>query len=130
MEAANTQAPGIGIVKRLFEEVWGKGNNALLPELFHDPAASRRGMEKFGQIRQAFPDLRIEVERYEEAGEFVIAYYKVLGTHTGEFMGRPPTQKKIAMEGSNIYRFRDGKISEGWGHVNTQDSLRELFQNV
>jgi predicted ester cyclase len=127
-DSSSEQEAKVGIVTRLFEEVWNKGKRDLIPEIFTDPAAVNRGMEKVFQMRIAFPDLRFEVERYESEGDFVIVYFKAHGTHEGELMGKPPTGKKIVFDGSNIYRVRGGKIHEGWGHLNTQDALRDLFK--
>ncbi|GAB4563566.1 MAG: ester cyclase [Haliangiales bacterium] len=120
--------PQVQLVKRYFDEVVNGGNRELIPELWSDPGAVGRGMEKIRQLRDAFPDLRLEVERYEHVGEFVIAYFVGNGTHTGSLMGRPPTGKSIRFEGSNIYRVRDGKLAAAWGHLNTQDAFRELFK--
>jgi predicted ester cyclase len=118
----------IAPVRRLFEEVFGKGAKELIPELCADPGAITRGLEKITMLRGAFPDLRYDVERYTAEGEFVIVYFKARGTHTGELMGRPPTGKSIVLDGSNIYRVRGDQIVEGWGHLNTQDGLKDLMK--
>lgn len=125
--APNRNEDNLALVKRYFEEVINGGKRELIPELWGDPEAAGRGMEKIQQLRAAFPDLRIEIERYEQHGEFVITYFEGRGTHTGPLMGRPPTGKEFRFEGSNIYRVRGGKLVEAWGHLNTQ-ALQELFK--
>lgn len=35
--------------------------------------------------------------------------------HTGDFMGIPPTGRQFAIGGSNMFRFRNGRIAEHWG---------------
>lgn len=36
-------------------------------------------------------------------------------THTGKFMGIPPTGKTVEMTNTGIFRIADGKITEWWG---------------
>lgn len=117
----------IAVVRTLLERVIAKGEQHLIPELCEDPAMISRGTEKIAMMRAAFPDLAFDVDRYEVHGEFVIAYFQASGTHLGELMGRPATGKKVVFEGSNIYRIRNGKIREGWGHLNTQDALKSIL---
>lgn len=118
----------IAVVRALLERVIGRGERQLIPELCEQEDAMMRGMEKVQMMRVSFPDLALAIERYEVHGDFVIAYFKGHGTHLGELMGRPPTGKRVVFDGSNVYRVVNGKIREGWGHLNVQDALRDLFK--
>jgi predicted ester cyclase len=45
----------------------------------------------------------------------LVAVRKTLeGTHQGEFLGVPPTGKRVAFSVIDVSRFRDGKIVEHW----------------
>ena len=39
-------------------------------------------------------------------------------THTGEFLGIPPTNRRVAVKGIEIYRLTAGKVVEYWGEIN------------
>lgn len=49
-------------------------------------------------------------------GDKVSARFIVSGTHTGEFLGIPPTGNAVTIIGTGIIRFADGKDVEH--HVN------------
>jgi len=44
----------------------------------------------------------------------VVAYMTVKGTHTGVFMGVPPSGKKIKFDAFTVYRLENGMIKEIW----------------
>ena len=48
-------------------------------------------------------------------GDKVWARMTGRGTHSTEFMGRPPTGKSFAITVVDICRFENGKIVEHWG---------------
>jgi predicted ester cyclase len=41
--------------------------------------------------REAFPDLRVQLEDAVAEGDKVVARFTTTGTHRGAFMGLPPT---------------------------------------
>ena len=49
-------------------------------------------------------------------GDTVVVYWTNTGTHSGPFMGIPPTGRTVKISGVDIYRIRDGKMAEHW-HV-------------
>ena len=63
------------------------------------------------------------VTRRFEGGDFVILEFIMKGTHTGEWLGIKPTNKKLIFAGVNADRTADGKIVEHGGAVNTFDTL-------
>lgn len=50
------------------------------------------------------------------------------GTHRGEFMGVPPTGRRVEVGGIWIHRLEGGRIVEGreWGQVNWLGLLQQL----
>lgn len=73
----------------------------------------------------AFPDWHEVIEDIIAEGDKVWVRLSYTGTHTGEFMGLPPTGKKIASKAVDIYRVVDGKLAEYW---NVTDNVNILKQ--
>jgi len=115
-------------VRRLFDELWNKGNLRVADELIapsythHDSSTPDvgRGPEsekkRVTLYRAAFPDMRLTIEDIIAEGETVIARWSCRGQHKGELNGIAPTGKQVAMTGVSIMRFAGGKMVEG--HVN------------
>jgi len=64
---------------------------------------------------QAFPDGKVSIEDMFGEGDRVAARLVFSGTHQGDFMGIPPTGKKIAVPAIDLARFENGKIVDHWG---------------
>ncbi len=113
------------IARRYQEEVWGKGNLALLDELLApdyvdhslpatmDPrfAGAKRAVQ--GAL-DAFPDGQWTVEDLIAEGEKVVMRWKMQATHEHEFRGIAPGGKPVTVTGITILRTVDGKIVERW----------------
>jgi steroid delta-isomerase-like uncharacterized protein len=110
------------IVRRLFDEVWNKGNVKLADEIFtpnhrnDDPVNPSQGLDGLKTIvtkyRTAFPDVRFEIDEILPAGETVVARWRYNGTHTSELEGIPPTGRHVTGPGISIHRFKGDKINE------------------
>ncbi len=77
----------------------------------NDKATFTAGMQN---LFAGFPDIHItRLDQYEQGDKvFTYAYWE--GTQTGAFMGIPATGKKVHVEYMDIWRVKDGKISENW----------------
>ncbi len=60
------------------------------------------------------PDTTCQIEDLVAGGDRVWARLRGRGTHTGAFMGRPPTGKHIDLDILDVCRFEDGRIAEHW----------------
>ena len=67
-----------------------------------------------GGVRTAFPDIRFSIEDCLGEGDLVAARWSLTATQTGEFRGRPATGKPVALSGTTMFKFQDGKIVEMW----------------
>lgn len=84
-------------------------------------------LQFFGMLRAAFPDLRMEAEDIIESGDKVVARARTTGTHQGDFMGLPPTGKKIDVQLIDIIRFDgDGRALEHWGVFDAMTMMQQL----
>ena len=88
---------------------------------------TREGVRHFFEaMLTAFPDLRFDAEDVFAAGDRGVARMRTTGTHRGEFMGIPPTGRRIDVQAIDIVRFGpDGKAVEHWG---VSDSLTMMQQ--
>lgn len=123
------------ILRRFYEEVFNRGNLAILDELGapgfidHNPSPGQApGIEgvkqMFTAMRAAFPDMRVTVEDMLAEGDKVAAHTSFRATHRGEFMGIGPTGKEVTARVSDIVRFAEGKAVERWG----VEDMSGLFQ--
>ena len=116
----------LAIVRRLYEEVWNKRNLDILNELI-SPSHGLQGPSISGnsvgpeayerqvlRLLEGFPDLRWTVVDTIADKDKVVAYWRFSGTHKGNFMGIPPTNKKVSTEGITIHHVADGKIMDSY----------------
>ena len=133
MSERNTNA-----VRRLFDEVWTKGNQVVVDELFaqnythHDPSTADLGQgpqsekRRVTLYRTAFPDLRFTIEDVIAEGETVVARFSAQGTHKGNLNEIAPTGKKLNITGVTICRFENGKIVEGYVNWDALGMMQQL----
>ena len=75
---------------------------------------------------EGFPDLQITVEDAVAEGDLVAQRVHFKGTHTGEFQGLPPTQRKVEFSGLELNRFVDGRVVEHWFQLDSLTLLQQL----
>jgi steroid delta-isomerase-like uncharacterized protein len=126
------------VVRRLFEELWNKGNLSVADELFspnyahHDPSTPDfgRGPEtekkRATLYRTAFPDLRLTIEDIIAEGETVTARWSCRGTHKGDLGGIAPTGKQFTISGVTIARLSNGKMAEGYVNWDALGLMQQL----
>jgi len=123
------------IIRKMIEAI-NEQNLALLDELiatdfvYHTPAQQVQGLEvmKQGVMEeiQSFPDLRVTIEDIMAEGKKVCVRLRETATHTGEFRGLSPTNKKLTYSVITIWRIVNGKVVEGWGVYEQMDFLKQL----
>lgn len=85
----------------------------------HSPAAARSNQEAVGILKlveSMFSDLQIEVLDLIGEEDMVASRIKYKGIHTGICMGIKPTGKRIEFEALEIFKLKDGIITESWGY--------------
>jgi steroid delta-isomerase-like uncharacterized protein len=65
-------------------------------------------------IRTAFPDVEITHHDVVSTEDRVAIRWTADGTHRGEYVGVPPTGKRIHVDGVDMFHIRSGKIAELW----------------
>ena len=84
-------------------------------------------LQFFRMYRAAFSDLRLEAGDVIASGDKVVVRATATGTNDGEFMGMPPTGKRIEVPLIDIHRFGDdGLAREHWGVVDMLAMMQQL----
>lgn len=98
------------------------------PDYFdHTHQLNLEGVKRFmNMIFKAFPDWHETVEDIIAEGDKVWIHVKATGTHTGEYRGLAPTDKKVTGLSVNIYRIVNGKFVESWAVEDLMDFLKQL----
>ncbi|HEY6251554.1 MAG TPA: ester cyclase [Candidatus Angelobacter sp.] len=126
------------LVHRWFEEVWNQGRERTIDELLgkdivafglgeagtevHGPAEFKTF---FKNLRNAFPDLHITIEDTLAERDEVAVRILIEGTHKGDGLGIPATEKKFRVSGICVIKLANGKLVVGW---NSWDQLGLLQQ--
>jgi steroid delta-isomerase-like uncharacterized protein len=66
------------------------------------------------------------VKRMFADGENLVNHWQFKGTHTGDFMGIPPTGKTVDIEGCTVAKIVDGKIVEEQDFMDNMSFLKQL----
>ena len=126
---------GKELVRRVFDEVVNAGKLDAVEELMaedyvdHGPMGDM-GRDAFkglvGQYRAAVPDLHCEVSHLIQEGDTVGWLVRATGTHTGDQLGFPATNKSFDTMSANIGRIRDGQAVEHWAEQGMFPMLMQL----
>jgi steroid delta-isomerase-like uncharacterized protein len=125
------------LLRRLYELINGgdvDGFGDMLSDDFieHEEtpglAPTKDGVKEFFRMYiAAFPDLRFSAEEVLVSGDKVVARARATGTHRGEFMGVPPTNKSVDTPLIDIIRFGDdGLAREHWGVFDAMTMMQQL----
>jgi steroid delta-isomerase-like uncharacterized protein len=128
------------LIHRWFEEVWNKGREEAIDEMFAEdgvaygltdetgePLRGAAGFKPFFRnFRGAFPDIEIVVEDTIAEGDKVAARCTVRATHAGDQLGYAATQRTMDITGIAIVRVRDGQIVEAWNNFDFLSMSRQL----
>lgn len=111
------------MVRQTFEEMWNRGNLAVIDTRFasdylgHSSTEIRgpAGAKQFtAAMHNAFPDAHYTVEDQIAEGDRVVTRWTARGTHEGEFQGISPSGKQTTITGITIFRIANGKMVESW----------------
>ena len=125
------------IVRRYFEEVWNKRDQAVIDEIAasgyvdHDPcnpgirgpAGLRLLAEKY---QSAFPDLHFTIEDQIAEGDRVATRVTWRGTHKGTLEGIAPTGKAVSGTALLISRISGEKLQEDWVNWDALGLMQQL----
>lgn len=124
------------VLRSWFEELWNQGRedtidrllaqngraHGLGPEPIVGPAAFH---PFYRQLRQAFPDLRVEVLRSVAQGDMASVCCHATGTHSGPGFG-PATGRRVDFTGQCTARIQNGQIVEGWNNFDFMSCYQQI----
>lgn len=128
------------LMNRWFEEVWNKGREEAIDEMFAEDGIAHglptengepiRGPKDFKpfyrQFREAFPNIKVNVEEIICEGDRVVARCSVKGALEGESLGISPRSQPIDFTGMVIARIENGKIVEAWNEFDFMKMYSQL----
>jgi steroid delta-isomerase-like uncharacterized protein len=125
------------ICREFLEELHNHANFSVIDKwvdpnvVSHDPFPGQKpgpeGVRETMQIfLRAFPDKKITINDMIAEGEKVMVKLTVTGTHSGEFMGMPPTGSRTRYEEVLVFRLRQGKITEHWAVADTLSLMQQV----
>lgn len=83
-----------------------------------------------GVFLEGFPDLHLAVQDASADEHMVAQRILFTGTHTGDFRGLPPTNRKVRFSGIEINRMVDGKVAEHWVQLDAVTLFQQLGLRV
>ncbi len=125
------------VVLRQHDEVWSRGNLAVIEELYaptfvgHHPGmpdwiGPRDVRETVSRVRHAFPDFTETVEDVVVDGATVVTRFIASGTHLGSYKGVAPTGQRVEIAEIGMFRIANGQIAEKWGLTDRLGMLEQL----
>jgi steroid delta-isomerase-like uncharacterized protein len=128
------------LIRRWFEEVWNKGREDAIDEMFaadgvahgltEEGDKTMRGPEQFKPFyrafRSAFPDLEVVVEDTIAEGDKLAARCTVRGKHQSDSLGFAATGLTTDFTGITIVRIERGKIVEAWNNFDFMTMYKQL----
>jgi steroid delta-isomerase-like uncharacterized protein len=78
------------------------------------------------RLREAIPDIHMEVEDVIAEGDTVAYRATLSGTHRGTLMGMAPTGRAFRVQHMHWLRMRDGRSSEHWAVRDDLGMLQQL----
>ena len=124
-------------IYQIFDEAFNQGNLDVVDKLLipdHSTHTNFGGIPNGPQglkcliamFRNAFPDIHWTLEDEIKQGDKLAAHWTMRGTHTGQFLGNPPTGRPVEVQGIIFARTENGRIVEDWTLVDEMGILQQL----
>jgi predicted ester cyclase len=124
------------LLRRYISDVWDAGDPEAARRYLASeyrrhtsPTAAHRHHRPTGEapcLREAFPDITVEVEDVITAHDQVAFRSTMRGTHPGTFLGTAATGRTVKVVLIDIIRIENGRLVEQWGGPDLFDLTRQL----
>ena len=89
--------------------------------------SNKEGMKSYyTEVWQAFPEANFNFDHIIVEGNEAACMFVMSGTQKGEFLGIPPSDKQVRIEGMIFFRFKDSKIIERWEVIDILSAAKQL----
>ena len=96
----------------------------------HQPVGPADGVEgvrrDIAMYHAAYSDLALSCEDYILGEDRVAVRWSATGTHDGDGLGMPPTNRRVELHGIDLLRIAQGRVAERWGEFNGLDMMQQL----
>ena len=129
------------VVRRWFDEVMTQGNIStvdlicmqchpgftVINGIVDNPPPGMDGVKELVKLfRNAFPDMRFNIEEQIAEGNKVTTRMTIHGTHHGDFMGIPASSKPVSFSAISIWEVADGKLLQERVNWEALGALQQL----
>jgi steroid delta-isomerase-like uncharacterized protein len=125
------------VVLRYYDEVLNQGHISVLDEIAaadyveNDPFPGQgNGRDdlkaRVSTLLTAFSPCTFTIEDTVAEDDRVVVRWRSSGTHSGEFLGIPPTDRGYTIAGVDIHRVADNRMAEHWHVVDQLTQLQQL----
>jgi steroid delta-isomerase-like uncharacterized protein len=113
------------LVRKFYDVLWNAHDLTAAASVLHSDVTFRGslGQEKRGHagfaeyvnmVHRALGEYRCLIEQLVEEGDKVFAKLTFSGIHRSEFLGHPPTQRRVSWIGCALFSFRGDRINDVW----------------
>ena len=89
--------------------------------------SNKEGMKSYYMaLWRAFPEANFSFDHVIVEGNEAACMFTMTGTQKGEFLGIPPSDKQVRIEGMIFFRFKDCKITERWEVIDILSAAKQL----
>jgi steroid delta-isomerase-like uncharacterized protein len=125
------------VVFRYYDEVLNQGHISVLDEIAaadyveNDPFPGQaNGLDdlkaRVSTLLTAFSPCAFTIEDTVAEDDRVVVRWNSTGTHSGDFLGIPATDRGYTIAGVDIHRVTDGRMAEHWHVVDQLSQLQQL----
>ena len=137
-KGARSMPENKAVVFRWVDELWNKGNLAIVDELgapaikvYYPLTGELRGHDQVrrgvARLRSSFPDISFSPEgEVIGEGDYVAARWRAQATQQGALGSVPATGKPVSWMGISVFRLIEGKILEEIGEEGALSILEQL----
>ncbi|HEV2832985.1 MAG TPA: ester cyclase [Hanamia sp.] len=125
------------VVIQFNKEFFESGNTEITKELLADnfvnhtappnaPTDASVMIQFITGFHKGFSNVSVQIHEVLGEGDKVSLRKTITATHTGEFMGKMPTGKKVEMNVIEIDILKDGKITDHWSRNDFMQVVQSL----
>ena len=133
--AQTPQEANMALIGSFAENIFAKKDLSGLEQYMHEDYIQHnplvgQGSEGFKTFFQNWfdtvPDFTYELKNIIANDEYVWVYGAYIGTHKGDWLGIPATDKAYNFNAVDIFRISDGKLAEHWDVLDVYSLFQQL----